>query len=121
TRPTPRAERLVPRTFGRIVLAVGTVLIVISFGNSFIWLPAKSWIGQRNEAAGRQTELDTLRQASDQIQKEIDWPIHDFAGSQMKEFPNEMTMRTAPTVSPMRPNVLGTRRSALGVGRVRSP
>jgi cell division protein FtsB len=73
TRPTPRAERLVPKTFGRIVLAVGAVLVVISFGNSFIWLPAKSWIGQRTEAAGRQTELDTLRQASDQIQKEIDW------------------------------------------------
>ena len=49
------------------------MLVVISFGNSFIWLPAKSWMGQRDEAAGRQTELDTLRQASDQIQKEIDW------------------------------------------------
>lgn len=53
-------------------MAVGAVLIVISFGNSFIWLPAKSWIGQRNEASGRQTELDTLRLANEQLQKEID-------------------------------------------------
>lgn len=30
-------------------------------------------MGQRNEASGRQEELDTLRQASDQLQKEIDW------------------------------------------------
>lgn len=55
------------------MLTIGAVLIVISFGNSFIWLPAKSWMGQRNEAAGRQTELDTLRQASEQIQQEIEW------------------------------------------------
>ncbi len=55
------------------MLAVGAVLVVISFGNSFIWLPAKSWMGQRDEAFGRQEELDTLRQASEQIQKEIDW------------------------------------------------
>lgn len=55
------------------MLAVGAVLVVISFGNSFIWLPAKSWMGQRDQASGRQTELDTLRQASEQIQKEIEW------------------------------------------------
>lgn len=55
------------------MLALGAVLVVISFGNSFIWLPAKSWIGQRDEASGRQTELDTLRQASEQIEKEIEW------------------------------------------------
>lgn len=55
------------------MLAIGAVLIVISLGNSFIWLPAKSWMGQRDEASGRQAELDTLRQASEQIQKEIDW------------------------------------------------
>lgn len=39
----------------------------------------------------------------------------------MNEFPNEMTTSTAPTARTMRPNVLGTRRSARGVGRVRSP
>jgi hypothetical protein len=55
------------------VLGIGAILVVISFGNSFIWLPAKSWMGQRDESAGRQVELDTLRQASEQIQKEIDW------------------------------------------------
>ena len=52
---------------------MGAALIVISFGNSFIWLPAQSWMGQRNESSGRQTDLDTLRQASEQIEREIEW------------------------------------------------
>lgn len=30
-------------------------------------------MGQRDEASGRQEELDTLRLATEQIQKEIDW------------------------------------------------
>lgn len=55
------------------MLAIGAVLIVISFGNSFIWLPAKSWMGQRDEASGREAELETLREASAQIEKEIAW------------------------------------------------
>lgn len=54
------------------MLAVGAVLVVVSFGNSFLWLPAKSWIGQRSEVTDRRAELDALRQASDELQQEID-------------------------------------------------
>lgn len=72
TRPTPRSERLVPRVFGRLILVVGVALVLVSFGNSFVLLPAKSWLGQKDEISYRQEELEVMRRATDQLQIEID-------------------------------------------------
>ena len=72
TRPTPRAERLIPRVFGRFILVVGVSLVLISFGNSFVLLPAQSWLGQKDEISLRQEELEIIKRATDQLQVEID-------------------------------------------------
>jgi hypothetical protein len=60
TRPTPRTERLLPKLLGRTLMLVGAVVIVISFGNSFLVLPATSWLGQRQEVDARTEELETI-------------------------------------------------------------
>ena len=72
TRPTPRSERLVPRTLGRIALLIGALVVIGSFANSFLVLPVQSWFGQRTEIEDRQEELDVLRAATDRLQQEVD-------------------------------------------------
>lgn len=72
TRPTPRSERLVPRTIGRIALLIGALVVIGSFANSFLVLPVQSWFGQRTEIEDRQEELDVLRAATDRLQQEVD-------------------------------------------------
>jgi cell division protein FtsB len=72
TRPTPRAERLIPKVFGRSILVIGVALVLISFGNSFVLLPAQSWLGQKDEISFRQEELEVIKRATDQLQIEID-------------------------------------------------
>ncbi len=72
TRPTPRSERLIPRFFGRFILVIGVALVLISFGNSFVLLPAQSWLGQKDEISFRQEELEVIKRATDQLQIEID-------------------------------------------------
>lgn len=72
TRPTPRSERIVPKFLGRVALLVGFLVVVFSFGNSFLVLPLTSWFGQRTEIDSRQTELDTIKKATDELQTEVD-------------------------------------------------
>ncbi len=72
TRPTPRSERIVPKFLGRAALLVGFLLVVFSFGNSFLVLPLTSWFGQRTEIGSRQAELDTIKKATDELQTEVD-------------------------------------------------
>lgn len=72
TRPTPRAERLLPRLLGRTLMLIGAVVVVISFGNSFLVLPTTSWLGQREEVDARTTELETIKRATDELQTEVD-------------------------------------------------
>lgn len=72
TRPTPRTERLLPKLLGRTLMLIGAVVIVISFGNSFLVLPATSWLGQRQEVDARTEELETIKQATDELQTEVD-------------------------------------------------
>lgn len=72
TRATPRRERLLPRLVGRGLMAVGAIVVVISFGNSFLVLPATSWLGQREEIDARNDELDTIKRATDELQTEVD-------------------------------------------------
>lgn len=72
TRPTPRSERIVPKFLGRVALLVGFLVVVFSFGNSFLVLPLTSWFGQRTEIDSRQSELDTIKRATDELQTEVD-------------------------------------------------
>ena len=72
TRPTPRSERIVPKFLGRVALLVGFLVVVFSFGNSFLVLPLTSWFGQRTEIDSRQAELDTIKKATDELQTEVD-------------------------------------------------
>jgi cell division protein FtsB len=72
TRPTPRSERLLPKLVGRTLMFIGAVVIVISFGNSFLVLPATSWLGQREEIGARTEELETIKRATDELQTEVD-------------------------------------------------
>ncbi len=72
TRPTPRSERIVPKFLGRAALLVGFLVVVFSFGNSFLVLPLTSWFGQRTEIDSRQAELDTIKKATDELQTEVD-------------------------------------------------
>ncbi|MGA1162146.1 MAG: FtsB family cell division protein [Ilumatobacteraceae bacterium] len=72
TRPTPRQERLVPKRVGYVVLALGMILVVGSFANSFLVLPVKSWVGQRTEFEDRSAELEALQEATDRLQTEVD-------------------------------------------------
>ena len=72
TRPTPRSERIVPKFLGRVALLLGFLVVVFSFGNSFLVLPLTSWFGQRTEIDSRQTELDTIKKATDELQTEVD-------------------------------------------------
>jgi cell division protein FtsB len=72
TRPTPRSERLLPRFIGRALMAIGAIVVVISFGNSFLVLPATSWLGQREEIDARTDELETMKRATDELQTEVD-------------------------------------------------
>jgi cell division protein FtsB len=72
TRPTPRSERIVPKFLGRAALLIGFLVVVFSFGNSFLVLPLTSWFGQRTEIDSRQTELDTIKKATDELQTEVD-------------------------------------------------
>lgn len=72
TRPTPRSERIVPKFLGRAALLVGFLVVVFSFGNSFLVLPLTSWFGQRTEIDSRQAELDTIKNATDELQTEVD-------------------------------------------------
>lgn len=51
---------------------VGVALVLISFGNSFVLLPAQSWLGQKDEISFRQEELEVIKRATDQLQIEID-------------------------------------------------
>jgi hypothetical protein len=46
--------------------------VVFSFGNSFLVLPLTSWFGQRTEIDSRQSELDTIKKATDELQTEVD-------------------------------------------------
>ena len=72
TRPTPRSERIVPKFLGRVALLVGFLVVVFSFGNSFLVLPLTSWFGKRTEIDSRQAELDTIKKATDELQTEVD-------------------------------------------------
>lgn len=72
TRPTPRSERLLPKLVGRTLMFIGAIVIVISFGNSFLVLPATSWLGQREEIGARTEELETIKRATDELQTEVD-------------------------------------------------
>jgi cell division protein FtsB len=72
TRPTPRSERIVPKFLGRAALLLGFLVVVFSFGNSFLVLPLTSWFGQRTEIDSRQSELDTIKKATDELQTEVD-------------------------------------------------
>jgi cell division protein FtsB len=72
TRPTPRSERIVPKFLGRVALLLGFLVVVFSFGNSFLVLPLTSWFGQRTEIDSRQAELDTIKKATDELQTEVD-------------------------------------------------
>ena len=72
TRPVPRSQRLIPRVIGRFVLVVGIGLVLVSFANSFVLLPAKSWLGQKDEITDRQNELEVIKRANEQLQSEID-------------------------------------------------
>lgn len=72
TRPTPRSERIIPKFLGRVALLLGFLVVVFSFGNSFLVLPLTSWFGQRTEIDSRQTELDTIKRATDELQTEVD-------------------------------------------------
>lgn len=63
---------MVPRVIGQFVLVVGIGLVLISFANSFVLLPARSWLGQRDEISDRQTELEVIQRANEQLQFEID-------------------------------------------------
>ena len=72
TRPTPRSERIVPKVLGRVALLIGFLVVVFSFGNSFLVLPLTSWFGQRTEIDSRQSELDTIKKATDELQTEVD-------------------------------------------------
>ena len=72
TRPTPRSERIVPKILGRVAIGVGALVVLISFGNSFLVLPATSWFGQRSEVSGREKELEIIRKANDELQTEVD-------------------------------------------------
>lgn len=72
TRPTPRSERIVPKFLGRVALLLGFLVVVFSFGNSFLVLPLTSWFGQRTEIDSRQSELDTIKKATDELQTEVD-------------------------------------------------
>ena len=47
-------------------------MVLISFGNSFLVLPATSWFGQRSEVSGREKELEIIRKANDELQTEVD-------------------------------------------------
>lgn len=51
---------------------MGVALVLVSFGNSFVLLPAKSWLGQKDEISYRQQELEVMKRATDQLQIEID-------------------------------------------------
>ncbi|MFZ9158606.1 MAG: FtsB family cell division protein [Ilumatobacteraceae bacterium] len=72
TRPTPRHERLLPKLIGRTLMVIGAIVVVISFGNSFLVLPATSWLGQRDEIDARTEELETIKRATDELQTEVD-------------------------------------------------
>lgn len=72
TRPVPRSQRLIPRVVGRFILVVGIGLVLVSFANSFVLLPAKSWLGQKDEITDRQNELEVIKRANEQLQAEID-------------------------------------------------
>lgn len=72
TRPIPRTERLLPKLLGRALMLIGAIVIVISFGNSFLVLPATSWLGQRQEVDARTEELETVQKATDELQTEVD-------------------------------------------------
>jgi hypothetical protein len=53
---------------GYVVLALGMILVVGSFANSFLVLPVKSWFGQRTEFEDRSAELEALQEATDRLQ-----------------------------------------------------
>lgn len=72
TRPIRRSDRLIPRVIGRFVLVVGVTLVLVSFANSFVLLPTKSWLGQKDEISDRRKELAVIQRANDQLQVEID-------------------------------------------------
>ena len=72
TRPTPRQERLLPKRIGYTVLTLALLLVIGSFANSFLVLPVRSWFGQRSEFEDRTVELETLREATDRLQAEVD-------------------------------------------------
>lgn len=57
---------------GRTLMLIGAVVVVISFGNSFLVLPTTSWLGQREEVDARTTELETIKRATDELQTEVD-------------------------------------------------
>ena len=47
-------------------------MVLVSFANSFVLLPAKSWLGQKDEITDRQNELEVIKRANEQLQSEID-------------------------------------------------
>jgi cell division protein FtsB len=55
-----------------VALLLGFLVVVFSFGNSFLVLPLTSWFGQRTEIDSRQSELDTIKKATDELQTEVD-------------------------------------------------
>ena len=72
TRPTPRADRPLPRLLGRTALGIGLLVVLASFVNSFLLAPGRTWFGQRDEISTRQSELETIQRANDELQKDID-------------------------------------------------
>ncbi|MEO6123651.1 MAG: septum formation initiator family protein [Ilumatobacteraceae bacterium] len=72
TTPIERTKQLVPQRRGRLVVALFSVIIALAIGAALFVLPIKSWFQQRDDLTVRTGELDTLTDANDQLQLEVE-------------------------------------------------
>ncbi len=72
TTPIERDKQLVPHRRGRLVVALFSMVIALAIGAALFVLPIKSWLQQRDDLATRTGELDTLNEANDRLQLEVD-------------------------------------------------
>jgi len=72
TTPIPRNKQLVAHRRGRLVLGLFGVGFALAIGAALFVLPVKSWLRQSDELRTRTSEVDTLNNANDQLQREVD-------------------------------------------------
>ncbi len=71
TRPIPRDKQLVKGRGKRLLITGAALVVLAAFVAALFVLPVQAWLGQRDDIAVKQRELQVLTQANTELNQEV--------------------------------------------------